>query len=80
MQVFPMGQLGLLTGEELEGRMRGESGAWDVEGLRSVVRADHGYKDASPQLAWLISVMAVGAPAPDSRHTSGHDTCRVMLF
>jgi hypothetical protein len=62
-QVFPMGQLGLLTGEELEGRMRGDSGAWDAEGLRAVVRADHGYKDTSPQLAWLIAVMAVRSPA-----------------
>ena len=54
-----MVHLRVLTGEELEGRMRGDSGAWDAEGLRAVVRADHGYKDGSPQLAWLIQVMAV---------------------
>ena len=69
-----MGQLAVLSWEELETRVRGEVGAWDRESLRAAVRADHGYKDSSPQLGWLLNVMAV--PPRPAAHQPPHMAVR----
>ena len=63
-----MSHVRVLSGEELEARVRGEVGAWDKESLRAAVRADHGYKESSPQMAWLIDVMAVRPPRSPPPH------------
>ena len=61
-----MRHMGLLSGEELERRLRGDVGDWKAEALAAAIKPDHGFVDSSPPLLWLISVMAVRSGYPKS--------------
>jgi hypothetical protein len=68
-QVFGMEHLGVLRGDELEGRLRGDGGPWDAESVRAAVRADHGYREGSLPVLWLVNAIAVTpTPLPASSH------------
>jgi len=57
-EIFPFSSLILFSPDELTRLLGNETENWSKETLASVIHADHGYNNFSPQIAWLVEIMS----------------------